>query len=314
MISSNQNGNVRKWEVTVKNKKQRKVPRISRTLFAVATFVIGLRAADLLALGIVAPNGDDSNQYYQVNDTTLYRFDCPEGVVPTAISCNENQKPLGNYARIRSSILRELDGQIAKHEASIGTEVQTLKENEPEVKAMRAAVREYATKVDQAAESILKTEQYIESSKHNLALIGEELKIIAEALKHDPTEVELKRLLKRQQRYQTLHTKFKAQFRELEKELIAKKEEKERLGQLIQTTNTKLSAYLAALHVTSQALTKMQASKAAYDRERALLPELDARVTGKGADELKIWEDEGATELFARMLKHVDICNRAEQQ
>ncbi len=280
----------------------------------VVTAAICLNGSRLSALGVVAPNGENSNQYFQVEETSLYRFDCPEGVVPTGNSCDDNKSLLGNYPRIRKSIDSELQHEIGKLVVAIEGETRSLKESDPEVKAMRQSIRQYGAQSDQIAVTISKTEQHIVAAQNNLTLIAAELNTIAEALKKDPSEEQLKRLLAQQKRYAGLKTRYQSQKKTLELELVAAKESKEGVNDLIQSTNVKLSDYMKALVVNSAALEKLVTAKGLYDRELGLLPELDARVTDKVAYELKLWDDPGAPELFARMLKHVGICKQSNQQ
>lgn len=267
--------------------KQQPTKGCAALLFSLATAALCFTGSSLLANGLVTPNGDNANQYYQLEDVSLYRYDCPEGVVPTGSSCADRKTYLGAYPKIRTSLLGELTGEIRKLDIALENETRTLKEADPEVKNLRALLRQYATQSDEIAVGMLKTEQHILSTQYNLKLIGEELKLIADALKKDPSEEELKRLLGQQKRYLTLKGRYQAQQTALEKELVVAKESKERLAELSQATNVKLADYMATLVVTSADLVKYQQAKANYERERLLLPELDARVTEKVAYELK---------------------------
>lgn len=273
-----------------------------------ATSLLMGQSSPVFGWGLVVPNGDEAHQYYQVVDGSLLRFDCPVGSVPTGTSCNLNKRPLGNYPKIRHSMGHELSHSIAKLQTAIDSEVRSLKERDPQVKSFREEVRGYATKVDEITALNLKTDRLIVSAKNNIALITDELKLIGDGLKREPSEEELSRLLERQRRYEALKNQYQTQLGELERELASGKAEKEKLTLAIQTTHTKLSEYMKALKVTSEELTKLEASKELYVVELDLLPELDARLTEKLAYELAEWDAPGAPELFARMMKHVEIC------
>jgi hypothetical protein len=280
-----------------------------KNLYSIAAAALVLNAPHAFGWGLVTPNGASANQYHQVLEGTLVRFDCPDGEVPTGSSCSENRTKLGLYKKIRDSLAAELNGILAKLSIDMGAETSKLKEADPKTITLRQEVRDASTKSDALQLVSLKTEQRISATKKNIALIAAELKLVGEGLKKDPSEAELRRLLERQKRYESLNTQFTTQLVDLEKELAVNRAERGTLAQLILSTNQALDTHLAALKVSSPALTKLELSNAAYSREAKLVPELDARLESPVAFELSEWTAPAAPELFARMLKHVKICS-----
>lgn len=281
-----------------------------KKLYPIVTAAVVLAAPQAFGWGLVTPNGPGANQYHQVIGGSLVRFDCPDGKVPTGTSCADNRTPLGDYTnKIRPSLAAELNGILAKLAIEITNETTSLKEADTKTKTLRQEIRDASTKADGLQLASLKTEQRIGSTRSNLALIAAELKIIAEGLKKDPAEAELKRLLERQTRYEGLNKVFTTQLKDLENELTVTRADQGTLAQLILSTNQALNTHLGTLKVTSPALTKLELSQAAYSREAKLVPELDALLSAELAFELSEWKDPGAPELYARLMKHVKVCS-----
>ncbi|MBY0369971.1 hypothetical protein K2X33_04740 [bacterium] len=283
----------------------------SSAWFPRLALIVGALPQALWALGLGVPNGEDgAQQYYQVYDDVLVRSDCPVGVVPTESSCTSNRVALAYYSRVRNAVDYEQRAALQLHSDAISKEVTRLQEADPNVKSLRSSIAQAAQKSAELDAAISGVVREIKVAENNAQLVQSQLDAILDALKKNPSQSDLRRLLAEQKRYEGLQQKYKGIAADLNQKKATAEQEKTGQGDLILAKNGELNTYLGELEVTSDVLVDLEDRYQCLTNERSQLPELDARVNQGLSYDLANWKAPGAAALFGRFMAHVHKAER----
>jgi len=282
----------------------------SGSILTAGIWTLMLFSASAFGWGIVAPNGPQAFQYFQVKGVTLFQYDCLPGEEPTGTSCARAEFPRGNYPRIREILAQELKHLIEKLDAVIEVEELKLKDKDPEVITLRNMVQEDGKAIAALIVEKAGWEKKKILAEINVRLMKEQLKIIAALLAQAPPEPGFTRLATAQAEYEAKKIKHELEVDKFDTEVTVISKKISALLEKVKADKVTLKEYLADLTVTSPQLEEHRAIRDDLKEERELLPELDARLTQPVAYNLGTWDDPGAPELFARLM---EVCRKHKE-